>query len=124
MERGVITEIPLYVLRMIRMYSPPITRPIGVTSHTTPLSIRRGVGGEASVNSVCRRHSVGSKRAQKGSVNSVGSVRDKTPHDSYWQAYRGNLTFHSPPYGGGVGGGAARSGGEATLLFSLPSLAF
>ena len=108
MERGVIAEIPLYVLRMIRMYSPPITRPIGVTSHTTPLSIRRGVGGEASVNSVCRRHSVGSKRAQKGSVNSVRSVRDKTPHDSYWQAYRGNLTFHSPPYGGGAGGGAAR----------------
>ena len=52
MERGVITEIPLYVLRMIRMYSPPITRPKGATSHTTPLSIRRGAGGEASVSSV------------------------------------------------------------------------
>ena len=88
-------------------YSPILSSPIGVTSHTTPLSIRRGVGGEASVNSVCRRHSVGSKRAQKGSVNSVCSVRDKTPHDSYWQAYRGNLTFHSPPYGGGTGGGAS-----------------
>ena len=62
--------------------------------------------------------------AQKGSVNSVCSVRDKTPHDSYWQAYRGNLTFHSPPYGGGAGGGATRFGGEATLLFLLPSLAF
>ena len=124
MERGVIAEIPLYVLRMIRMYSPPITRPIGVTSHTTPLSIRRGVGGEASVNSVCRRHSVGSKRAQKGSVNSVRSVRDKTPHDSYWQAYRGNLTFHSPPYGGGVGGGAGRSGGEAGSFFYFPPLLF
>ena len=119
-----IAEIPLYVLRMIRMYSPPITRPIGVTSHTTPLSIRRGVGGEASVNSVCRRHSVGSKRAQKGSVNSVRSVRDKTPHDSYWQAYRGNLTFHSPPYGGGVGGGAGRSGGEAGSFFYFPPLLF
>ena len=44
--------------------------------------------------------------AQKGSVNSVCSVRDKTPHDSNWQACRGNLTFHSPPYGGGEGGGA------------------
>ena len=61
MERGVNTEIPLYVLRMICMYSPPVSRPIGVTSHTTPLSIRRGVGGEASVFSVCRRPSVGSK---------------------------------------------------------------
>ena len=29
--------------------------------HTTPLSIRRGAGGEASVNSVCRRRSVSSK---------------------------------------------------------------
>ena len=65
MERGVITEIPLYVLRMIRMYSPPVSRPIGVTSHTTPLSIRRGAGGEASVFSVCRRPSVGSKLCAK-----------------------------------------------------------
>ena len=55
------------------------SRPIGVTSHTTPLSIRRGVGGEASVNSVCRRRSVGSKRAWKSSVKSVSSVREKTP---------------------------------------------
>ena len=55
------------------------SRPIGVTSHTTPLSIRRGAGGEASVNSVCRRPSVGSKCAPKSSVNSVNSVREKTP---------------------------------------------
>ena len=46
-------------------YSPILSSPIGVTSHTTPLSIRRGVGGEASVNSVCRRHSVGSKLCAK-----------------------------------------------------------
>ena len=52
--------------------------PIGVTSHTTPLSIRRGAGGEASVFSVCRRRSVGSKCAPKTSVNSVRSVREKT----------------------------------------------
>ena len=52
MERGVITEIPLYVLRRLNNPSPPITRPIGVTSHTTPLSIRRGAGGEATVSSV------------------------------------------------------------------------
>ena len=79
MERGVITEIPLHVLRMFSSPSPFISRPKGVTSHTTPLSIRRGVGGEASVNSVCRRLSVGSKCAPKTSVNSVRSVRDKTP---------------------------------------------
>ena len=61
MERGVITEIPLYVLKMFSGPSPIISRPKGVTSHTTPLSIRRGAGGEASVISVCRRPSVGSK---------------------------------------------------------------
>ena len=61
MERGVIPEIPLYVLQMFSSSSPIISRLIGVTSHTTPLSIRRGAGGEASVNSVCRRRSVGSK---------------------------------------------------------------
>ena len=61
MERGVITEIPLYVLKMFSGPSSISSRLIGVTSHTTPLSIRRGVGGEASVISVCRRPSVGSK---------------------------------------------------------------
>ena len=79
MERGVITEIPLRVLRMLNNPSPSISRPVGVTSHTTPLSIRRGAGGEASVFSVCRRPSVGLKRAPKSSVNSVHSVRDKSP---------------------------------------------
>ena len=51
--------------------------PIGVTSHITPLSNRRGVGGEASVFSVCRRPSVGSKCAPKRSVRSVSSVRER-----------------------------------------------
>ena len=87
MERGVITEIPLYVLRMIRMYSPPVSRPIGVTSHTTPLSIRRGAGGEASVFSVCRRPSVGSKCAQKSSVNAACSVREKPPQRDVYVLY-------------------------------------
>ena len=79
MERGVITEIPLYVLRMFSSPSPPFNSLIGVTSHTTPLSIRRGAGGEASVFSVCRRPSVCSKCAPKTSVNSVCSVREKPP---------------------------------------------
>ena len=79
MERGVITEIPLHVLQMFSSLSPSISRPIGVTSHTTPLSIRRGAGGEASVKSVCRRPSVGSKRWWKSSVKSVSSVRDNMP---------------------------------------------
>ena len=78
MERGVITEIPLHVLQMFSSLSPSISRPIGVTSHTPPLSIRRGAGGEASVFSVCRRRSVGSNCAPKSSVNSVRSVREKT----------------------------------------------
>ena len=65
MERGVITEIPLHVLQMFSGLSPISSRPIGVTSHTTPLSIRRGVGGEASVFSVCRRPSVSSKLCAK-----------------------------------------------------------
>ena len=47
MERGVITEIPLYVLKMFSGPSSISSRLIGVTSHTTPLSIRRGAGGEA-----------------------------------------------------------------------------
>ena len=77
MERGVITEIPLHVLQMFSIHSPSISRLIGVTSHTTPLSIRRGAGGEASVNSVCRRPSVESKQCAKRSVKSVSSVREK-----------------------------------------------
>ena len=65
MERGVITDIPLHVLQMFSGPSPISSRLIGVTSHTTPLSIRRGVGGEASVISVCRRPSVSSKLCAK-----------------------------------------------------------
>ena len=60
-----ITEIPLHVLQMVSSPSSIISRPKGVTSHTTPLSIRRVAGGEASVNSVCRRRSVGSKLCAK-----------------------------------------------------------
>ena len=74
-----ITEIPLYVLKIFSGPSSISSRLIGVTSHTTPLSIRRGARGEASVTSVCRRRSVGSNCAQKCSVNSVCSVREKTP---------------------------------------------
>ena len=74
-----ITEIPQRFLRMLSSSSPSISRLIGVTSHTTPLSIRRGAGGEASVISVCRRRSVSSERWLKCSVKSVSSVREK-PH--------------------------------------------
>ena len=35
MERGVITEIPLHVWCTYSIPSPSISRPIGVTSHTT-----------------------------------------------------------------------------------------
>ena len=103
MERGVITEIPLYVIHAFSVSSPFLSRPIGVTSHTTPLSNRRGVGGEASVNSVCRKPSVGSKHWWKSSVKYVWSVREKnvlrerkTSYASHKQANRGNLTYYSP----------------------------
>ena len=46
-------------------------------------SVTANVSWKASVNSVCRRRSVGSKCAPKCSVNSVRSVRDKTPHCEY-----------------------------------------
>ena len=46
-------------------------------------SVTANVSWKASVNSVCRRRSVGSKCAPKGSVNSVRSVREKTPHCEY-----------------------------------------
>ena len=42
-------------------------------------SLIANVSWKASVFSVCRRRSVGSKCAPKGSVNSVRSVREKTP---------------------------------------------
>ena len=76
--------------------TPHTSRPIGVTSHTTPPSNRRGVGGEASVKSVCRRPSVGSKHWWRSSVKSVWSVREKnvlrerkTSYASHKQANRG-----------------------------------
>jgi len=94
MERGVSTEIPLYVLKMFSGPSSISSRLIGVTSHTTPLSIRRGVGGEASVNSVCRRRSVGSNCAQKCSVNSVCSVREKTPQRFVCVLYHTVVAFY------------------------------
>ena len=46
-------------------------------------SITANLSWKASVNSVCRRPSVSSKCAPKGSVNSVRSVREKTPHCEY-----------------------------------------
>ena len=44
MERGVITEIPLYVLKMFSGPSSISSRLIGVTSHTTPLPAGEGLG--------------------------------------------------------------------------------
>ena len=42
-------------------------------------NVTANVSWKASVTSVCRRRSVGSNCAPKGSVNSVRSVRKKTP---------------------------------------------
>ena len=43
-------------------------------------------------------------------------VREKPPHTPHKQPNRGNLTYHSPPYGGGAGGGAT----VHTLLLCYP----
>ena len=101
MERGVITEIPLYVLRMFSSPSPPFNSLIGVTSHTTPLSIRRGAGGDASVISVCRRRSVRSKLCAKKLCQICVFCEKKTLqrerknlYEVYKQADRGNLTYY------------------------------
>ena len=78
MERGVVCEVTPTELMIEGDALLNIQRTCRGISVITPLSIRRGVGGEASVFSVCRRPSVGSKRAPKRSVNSVRSVREKT----------------------------------------------
>ena len=36
----------------------------------------------------------------------ISFVKEKTPHAPHKQPNRGNLTYHAPPCGGGVGGGA------------------
>ena len=72
MERGVITEIPLYVLQMFSSSSPIISRLIGVTSHTTPLSIRRGAGGEAVVFSVRERNTLRERKRRYEAVSISG----------------------------------------------------
>ena len=54
-------------------------KPTETLSQPISQSITANLSWKASVFSVCRRRSVGSKRAPKGSVNSVRSVREKTP---------------------------------------------
>ena len=54
-------------------------------------------------------------------------VREKPPHTPHKQPNRGNLTYYSPPFGGGAGGGASRFGGGASRTLSLtllPSLPY
>ena len=50
-------------------------------SQPTSQNVTANLSWKASVNSVCRRRSVGSKRAPKSSVKSVSSVREKTFHE-------------------------------------------
>ena len=77
MERGVVCEVTPISLLLIEDGPLNILRTYRGISVITPLSNRRGVGGKASVNSVCRRPSVGSKRWWKSSVKTVLSVREK-----------------------------------------------
>ena len=52
-------------------------RPTETLSQPISQNVTANLSWKASVNSVCRRPSVGSKCAPKGSVNSVRSVREK-----------------------------------------------
>ena len=56
-------------------------RPTETLSQPISQNVTANVSWKASVTSVCRRPSVGSKRAQKGSVKSVYSVREKLPQE-------------------------------------------
>ena len=42
-------------------------------------------------------------------------MRERTYQETCKQPNRGNLTYYSPPFGGGAGGGASRFGGEAAV---------
>ena len=55
------------------------TKPTETLSQPISQSVTANLSWKASVTSVCRRPSVSSKCAPKGSVNSVRSVREKTP---------------------------------------------
>ena len=54
-------------------------RPTETLSQSISQSVTANLSWKASVNSVCRRPSVGSKRWLKSSVKSVWSVRERTP---------------------------------------------
>ena len=58
-------------------------RPTETLSQPISQNVTANLSWKASVTSVCRRRSVSSKCAPKDSVNSVRSVRDKTPHCEY-----------------------------------------
>ena len=62
-----------------------------------------------SVNSVCRRPSVGSKLCAKRVCQICEFCERKKLYEVCKQPNRGNLTYHAPPCGGGVGGGATSS---------------
>ena len=53
-------------------------------------------------------------------------VREKPPHTPHKQPNRGNLTYYSPPFGGGAGGGASWGRGRGQSFrgrgqsYSLP----
>ena len=49
MKRGVITEIPLYVIHAFSVSSPFLSRPIGVTTHATSLPAGEVLGEEPAV---------------------------------------------------------------------------
>ena len=61
------------------------------------------------MTSVCRRPSVGSKLCAKRLSELCALCERKNLYEVCKQPNRGNLTYHAPPCGGGVGGGATSS---------------
>ena len=91
---------------------------VGVTSHITPLPAGEGLGeGPLSCGIETVRKEALLNLWVLWEIN-LPSVRDKPPHASNKQPHRGNLTFHSPPYGGGAGGGASVFLAQCTYFIS------
>jgi len=82
-------------------------RPTETLSQPISQNVTANLSWKASVRSVCRRRSVGSKQCAKRVCQICEICERKTLYEVCKQPNRGNLTYYSPPYGGGAGGGAS-----------------
>ena len=93
-----ITEIPLHVLRMFSSPSPFISRPKGVTSHTTPLPTGEGPG-EGPAGIVCWATRFGGEAAvisiREGTVLLFYHVTFLSPNNAFHDTKKvTNLSHH------------------------------